>query len=67
MVSLRSNFVETGWLEIQRYVPAALLEGIDLEQLEMEEFIQYLAKARYVAELEEITMANAIIKALRPE
>lgn len=48
-------------------MPAALLEGIDLEQLEMEEFIQYLAKARYVAELEENTMANAIIKALRPE
>ena len=51
---MRGNVVESGLLEIYRFLPPALLEiGLD-------EFLRYVAKARYIQELEERIVAQAI-------
>lgn len=47
-------------LEIHRFLPPALLEGFDIEKLSLDEFLQYVAKARYVQQLEEGILARAI-------
>lgn len=57
----------SGTLEILHYVPPALRKDFRPEEAELEEFIRYLAMARYIAELDEITLINAIRKALQTE
>lgn len=57
---MRSNPVEAGLLEIHRFLPPALLEGFDVEAIDFEEFLDYVAKARYIQELEEGIVARAI-------
>jgi hypothetical protein len=52
--------VEAGLLEIYRFLPPPLLEGFDPEKMELEEFLGYIAKARYVQELEKNIVARAI-------
>ncbi len=54
--------MEAGLLEIHRFLPPALLEGFDLEAMDFEEFLRYVARARYVQELEENIVARAIVK-----
>lgn len=55
--------MEAGLLEIHRYLPPALLEGFDLESLSLEEFLRYIARARYIRELEVNDFARAISEA----
>ena len=57
---MKGNFVESGLLEIYRFLPPALLEGFDIEEIGLDEFLRYVAKARYIQELEEGIVARAI-------
>ena len=57
---MKGNFVETGLLEIHCFLPPALLEGFDIEEIGLDEFLRYVAKARYIQELEEGIVARAI-------
>lgn len=52
--------MEAGLLEIHRFLPPACLEGFDIETMDMDEFIGYIAKARYIEHLEEGILARAI-------
>ena len=45
--------VESGLLEIYRFLPPALLEDFDIEEIGLDESLRYVAKARYIQELEE--------------
>jgi len=47
-------------LEIYRFLPPPLLEDFDPEKAEIGEFLEYIAKARYVQELEKNIIARAI-------
>lgn len=47
-------------MEIHRFLPPALLEGFDIEEIGLDEFLRYVAKARYIQELEENIVARAI-------
>ena len=55
--------MEAGLLEIHRFLPPALLEGFDIEAIGLDEFLRYVAKARYIQELEEGIVARAIVRA----
>ncbi len=57
---MKGNFVEAGLLEIHCFLPPALLEGFDIEEIGLDEFLRYVAKARYIQELEEGIVARAI-------
>ena len=57
---MRESFVEAGLLEIYRYVPLPLLERFDPEAIDLDEFLEYLAKARYIQELEQGIVARAV-------
>lgn len=48
------------------FLPNALLKEIDWETIGIETFLGYLAKARYLEEIQEIIHANAIAR-LFPE
>lgn len=50
-------------LEIYRFVPPALLEGINFEGMELEEFLGYLAKARYIEKVESLIIQKGIVDA----
>lgn len=52
--------MEAGLLEVYRFLPLALLEEFDIEKLDLDEFIRYIAKARYIQEIEEGILARAI-------
>ena len=52
--------VEAGLLEIYRFLPPACLEGFDIETMDFNEFLGYIAKARYIQRLEEDIIARAI-------
>ena len=56
---MRGNVVESGLLEIYRFLPPALLEDFDIEEIGLDEFLRYVAKARYIQELEERIVAQA--------
>lgn len=55
--------MEAGLLEIYRFLPPACLEGFDVETMDFEEFIGYIAKARYIEKLEENLLTRAILSA----
>lgn len=48
-------------MEIYRYVPARLIER-PIEELNVEEFAKYLAKARYLEEVETNLFLSALSK-----
>lgn len=57
--------MECGLLEIYRFLPPPLLENFDPERLDdLGVFLDYVAKARVVQELEEDILARAIVKVL---
>lgn len=60
---MRESVVDAGLLEIYRFLPPALLEGFDVEEMGLDEFLGYVAKARYVQGLEEDIIARAIAEA----
>lgn len=49
------------------FLPESLLKEIDWETIGIEDFIGYLAKARYMEEIREIIHANAISKVFHEE
>lgn len=52
--------LDLGKIEICRFLPPPLLEGFDPETLDVNEFLDYVAKARVVEELETLIVARAI-------
>lgn len=58
--------MEHGLLEIYRFVPPPLLEGFDPERAGMDEFLDRLAQARFIQELEEGIVARAIAEVFCP-
>ena len=60
---IKENFIEAGTLEILRFLPGPVLKGIDLENMDINMFLAYLAKARYVEEIEQRLYANAFLEA----
>jgi hypothetical protein len=50
-----------------RYLPLPLLENVDLERLDVSEFLDYVAQARVVQEIEENILLRAIVKAFSTE
>ena len=60
--------IEYGLLEIYRFLPPPLLERFDPETISnFNEFLDYVAKARIVQELEENLIARAISKLFSDE
>nr|WP_325235039.1 hypothetical protein [uncultured Oscillibacter sp.] len=59
--------METGLLEIYRFLPPPLLEGFDPEEVrDIGEFLDYVAKARVVQEMEQNILARAISEVFSP-
>ena len=54
--------MERGLLEIYRFVPPPLLETFDPETI-VDEFLGWVAKARFMQELEEGIVTRAIVRA----
>lgn len=55
--------MERGLLEIYRFLPPPLLEQFDPEAInDIGDFLDYVAKARIVQEMEEDILARAIVK-----
>lgn len=52
--------MDAGLLEIHRFLPPACLEGFDIDTIGIEDFLRYVARARYVQELEQAIVARAI-------
>ena len=51
-------------LEIYRFLPPPLLEDFDPEAVDgLDEFLEWVAKARYIQEVEEGIIARAIVNA----
>lgn len=55
--------VESGLLEIYRYVPPVLLEGVNFADMGMDDFLEHLAKARYIQEIEAKVIQKGIADA----
>lgn len=64
---MRSSLVDSALLEIHRFVPPSLLEHFDPEQMDIHELLGWVAKARYVQELEEAILARAIARVFSEE
>lgn len=66
---MRSSLVDSALLEIYSFVPPALLEleHFDPEQMDIHELLGWVAKARYVQELEEGILARAIARVFSEE
>lgn len=61
VAGVRENVIETGLLEIYRFLPPPLLEKFDPEAIgSVGEFLDYVAKARIVQEMEKDILAQAI-------
>ena len=59
--------IETGLLEIYRFLPPPLLEQFDPEAIsDIGEFLDYVAKARVVQEIEKNILARAISEVFSP-
>lgn len=61
--------MQAGELEIYSYLPAPFLREYEKQRdkMNVSEFIGWLAKARYLAEIRQISITNAIIQAFNPE
>lgn len=58
---MKASIIESGLLEIYRFLPPPLLEHFDPEALDgLDEFLDYVAKARYIQELEQGIVARAV-------
>ncbi len=56
--------MEAGLLEIYRFLPPPLLEGFDHEAIDdLNTFLGWVARARYVQEIEEGIVTRAIVRA----
>ena len=59
---MRESGIGSGLLEIYRFLPPPLLEGFDPENAGLDEFLDCLAQARLIQELEVNIVAQAIVK-----
>lgn len=59
--------METARLEILHFVPPALLEGVNLEDLPLDEFMRYIGRARFVEQLERQMLSKAIADVISGE
>lgn len=60
--------MERGLLEIYRFLPPPLLERFDPEEIDgLDEFLGWVAKARFIQALEEDIVTRAIVKAFAEE
>lgn len=59
--------MEAGKLEIYTFLPEQVLKDADFDAMGIDEFLTYLARARYVEEQLETMHADAIRMALHPE
>ena len=59
---MRESGIGSGLLEIYRVLPPPLLEGFDPETAGLDEFLDCLAQARLIQELEVNIVAQAIVK-----
>ena len=58
---IKESLTESALLEIYRYVPPPLLEKFDPEAIDdFGELLDYLAKARFIQQLEQDIVARAI-------
>lgn len=64
---VRDDWIEAATLEIHRYVPPALLKGKDLGAMDVDSFLQMLAKARYLEEVEAKSIAREIAEIFSEE
>lgn len=62
-MEVRESVFQAGRLEILRYLPPTLLEGIELDDMDLDEFLSLLAQARYLEDLESGVIARAIAAA----
>lgn len=60
---MRESGIGSGLLEIYRFVPPPLLEKFDPETAGIDEFLERLAQARLIQEMETDIVARAIVKA----
>ena len=67
VAGIRESIAERALLEIYRYVPPPLLEKFDPETTELDELLDYLAKARFIQQLEQDTVARAISEVFSSE
>ena len=64
---MRESVIEMGLLEIYRFLPPPLLEKFDPEAIgDIDEFLDYVAKARVVQELEKDILTRAISEVFSP-
>lgn len=54
-------------IEIMKYVPHMLLKDKEIGQMDMDEFMTYLAYARYVEEMEKENIMRAISEVFNDE
>lgn len=61
--------MQAGELEIYSFLPGPFLRKYEKrrDKMDVGEFIGWLAKARYLAEIRQISITNAIIQAFNPE
>ena len=60
---IETSLFDAGMLEIYRFVPPALLEGKSFEDMEIDEFLGYIAKARYIQNVESLIVQRGVVNA----
>ena len=64
VTEVRESIFEAGILEIYHFLPPTLLEKFDPNTIDdLDVFLEWVAKARYVQELKEGIITRAIVKA----
>lgn len=68
VAGIRESVTESALLEIYRYVPPPLLEHFDPETIDdFDVLLDYLAKARFIQQLEQDIVARAISEVFSPD
>ncbi|MBS7140692.1 MAG: hypothetical protein KH110_10340 [Clostridiales bacterium] len=67
MEAVKGSIYEAGRLEILHFVPPDCLGQADLEHMELDEFLHYLAMARYIQELESAIIQRGVVSAFPEE
>lgn len=62
---MQDDFLLLGKLEIYHFVPPALLKDINVDNLQVDEFLLYLAMARQIQKFETNLHAEAIANAIK--
>ena len=57
---MQNSLVESAELEIRRFVPPSLLQGVDFGAIGIDELVTWVAKARYVQKMEINLLEHAI-------